>query len=606
MTTGTKEQSNKIPQRGDIALKDTWNLADIFTDNGEWEKVFAETKEQAAILVTFAGQLSDAKSLFACLELRSEISKKISALSQYAKLNLDLDSRKSQYQEMTDRATMLSAEIGAASSFVEPELLQKTDEELLKLSYQFEKTDIYDLYIQELVRSRQHIRSEEIEELLSLTMTFANGPAQIFNMLDGADIKYPSIKDEKGNEVQLTKERFAKFMDSSDRRVRKDANDNFMSAYKEHINTISSSLSTEVNKNIFYTKARNYENALHRALDGDNIPTTVYHSLLETTESKIEGLHKWVALRKKILKLDEIAAYDMMCPLFPEYDYDVPYDQAKKKVIESCEPLGSDYNKKLVHAFESRWVDVYETEGKRGGAYSWGNYSAHPYVLMNYNDTVDNMFTLTHEMGHCLHSVYSNETQPFQKAQYSIFVAEVASTLNEGLLMQHLLKEAKSKEEKLYLLNRQIYGTMGTFFNQVLYARFELMIHQLVERGAALSPDTFNKIWGELISQYYGPELVIDETTPLKWSRIPHFYMTFYVYQYATSYAASQAILKKIIDGEEGIIERYLELIKSGGKDYPIQLLKECGVDMSTPAPAEATIALFKANVDEVERLTQG
>ncbi len=605
MTTDTKEQSNKIPQRSDIPTKDKWNLADIYKDSAEWETVFAEVKDQSAILVTFAGKLSDADSLFDCMELRSEISMKISCLFQYARLNLDLDSRQSEYQEMTDRAMMLSAEVGAASSFVEPELLKMTDAELLKLSSQFKKTDIYDLYIKELIRSREHIRSEEIEELLSLTMTFASGAEQTFGMLDSADIKYPSIKDENGNDVQLTKQRFAKFMDSSDRRVRKDASDGLLSSYKDHINTISSTLSTEVNKNLFYTKARNFDNALHRALDGDNIPTTVYHSLLDTTEAQIDGMHQWTALRKKILKLDEIAPYDMMCPLFPDYDYEVPYEKAVKKVIDGCLPLGDDYNKRLIHAFDDRWVDVYETDGKRGGAYSWGNYSVHPYVLMNYNDTVDNMFTLAHELGHCLHSVYSNEVQPFQKSQYSTFVAEVASTLNEGLLMQHLLKEADSKEEKLYLLNRQIDGTMGTFFHQVMYARFELMIHQAVENGGALSPDAMSKIWGDLTKQYYGPSLTLDEMSPLKWSRIPHFYMTFYVYQYATSYAASQAILKKIIDGEDGIIERYLELIKSGGKDYPIQLLKECGVDMSTAEPVESTIALFKANVAEVERLTQ-
>ncbi len=283
MTTETKEKENKIPQRDDIATKDKWNLTDIYKNSDEWESVFTQAKEQAAILITFAGQLSAADSLFDCLELRAEISKKVSCLYQYAKLSLDLDSRQSEYQEMTDRAMMLSAEIGAASSFIEPELLKMTDEELLKLSYQFKQTDIYDLYIKELIRSRQHIRSEEIEELLSLTQTFANGPEQIFEMLDGADIKYPTIKDEEGNDVQLTKQRFAKFMDSSDPRVRRDASNEFMSVYKEHINTISSTLSTEVNKNIFYTKARNYENALHRALDGDNIPTTVYHSLLDTT-----------------------------------------------------------------------------------------------------------------------------------------------------------------------------------------------------------------------------------------------------------------------------------------------------------------------------------
>ncbi|KAA3631253.1 MAG: oligoendopeptidase F [Calditrichaeota bacterium] len=604
MTTGTKDK-NAIPKRHEIDEKYRWKLTDIYKDNGAWEADFEKIQLLMTELKTFSGNLNNADSLFDCLEARSEMSRIMSCLFQYSKLNLDLDSRNSTFKEMVDRAMMLSSESSAAASFIEPELLKMSDEELLKLSLQFKEKDRYDFYIKELIRERNHVRSEDIEEILSMTTTFASGAEQTFSMLDDADITYPTIKDEDGNDLQLTKQRYAKCMDSSVRRVRKDANEGFYKPYKEHINTIASTLSSEVSKNIFYTKARKYNNTLHRALDGNNIPVTVYKSLLDTTEKHIEALHKWTSLRKKVLKLDEIAPFDMLCPLFPDYDYEVPYDEAVNKVIECCHPLGEDYNKRLVHAFGNRWVDVYETDGKTGGAYSWGNYSVHPYVLMNYNDTVDNMFTLAHELGHCLHSVYSNETQPFAKAQYSIFVAEVASTLNEGLLQQHLLKQAKTKEEKMYLLNRHIDNTLGTFFHQVMYARFELMIHQIVEKGGALSPDTLNKIWGDLTQKYYGPSLTMDDMTPLKWSRIPHFYMTFYVYQYATSYAASQAILKKFLDGEEGIIEKYLTLLKSGGRDYPINLLKECGVDMTTADPVLATIELFDQQVAELDKLTE-
>ncbi len=285
--------------------------------------------------------------------------------------------------------------------------------------------------------------------------------------------------------------------------------------------------------------------------------------------------------------------------------FEVPYEQAVSETIEALKPLGEEYTAKLTEAFNSRWVDVYETEGKASGAYNWGNYKIHPFILMNYNNTVDNMFTLAHEMGHALHSHLSNKTQPYPKSQYSIFVAEVASTLNEGLLLRHMLKKSKDTKDKLYLLNRHLDNTLGTYFHQVMYSRFELLIHEHIEKGDALSPESLTELWSDLTKAYYGPEITIDELSTYKWSRIPHFYLTFYVYQYATSYAASQAILDKIIAGEEGIIERYLELLKSGGKDYPINLLKACGVDMTTPAPFEATLKLFAEQVDEVEKLAK-
>ncbi|UCD64746.1 MAG: oligoendopeptidase F [Candidatus Zixiibacteriota bacterium] len=595
----------KIPQRQDVEDKFKWRLSDIYESDEAWETEFTTAREIVTDARRFSGKLAEKpETLYDCLETRTELHKLVSRIYQYAQLNRDIDTRESKYQAMTDRASMLVAEANAAFSYIEPELLKLSDEELLAMSERLPKTNIYDFYIRELVRSRAHIRSEEVEELLSLSSMVAKGPDTIFSLLDDADIVYPKVKDENGNEVRLTKQRFAKFMESPDARVRREASDAFYSVYKDHLNTIGATLAAEVNKNIFYTRARRYESCLHSSLDSDNIPASVYHSLLDTTEANIGGLHKWTALRKKLLKLDKIAPYDMLCPLFPEKDYEVPYDTALAETLTALSPLGGEYQTKLREAFDSRWVDVFETRGKTSGAYSWGSYTVHPFVLMNYNSTVDNMFTLAHEMGHALHSFLANATQPLPKAQYSIFVAEVASTLNEGLLLRHLLSKAKDKAEKLYLLNRHIDNTVGTFFHQIMYARFELEIHDHVEKGQALSPEMLTGLWAELTEKYYGPTLTLDEYSRYKWSRIPHFYMTFYVYQYATSYAASQALMEKVVAGEEGIIDRFLELLKAGGKDYPIELLKTCGIDMTSPAPVEATLKLFAEQVDEVAHLT--
>lgn len=604
MSTATKSKPKGIPTRDSIEEKYKWNLKDLYSSDDVWEKDIEKVNKLIEKSKDYAGKLaSSSEIMYACFETRNELNIIIAKLFQYARLNQDMDNRVSKYQAMTERASILASNAGAAFAFVEPELLNIDESNLKKLAGQFPKTDVYDLYIQELIRSRAHIRSGEVEELLAMSATVARGAESIFTMLDDADLKYKPIIDENGNEIELTKQRVAKCLDSSDGRVRRDAFNSLYSAYKEHVNTLSASLGTSVNKDIFYTKARRFDDCLSSSLFGDNIPVSVYHSLLDATEAHLEGLNKYTAVRKRILKLDEIHTYDLMCPLFPDYDYEVPYNDAVNFTLRAVKPLGEKYCGALKTAFDSRWVDVYETQGKGSGAYNWGSYTAHPFVLMNYNDTVDNMFTLAHEMGHAMHSHLSSKALPYSKSQYSIFVAEVASTLNEGLLLLNLLDQAKDKSEKLYLLNRYIDNTWGTFFNQILYARFELTVHQEVEKGGALSPDYLNDLWRELTQKYYGPDLTMDELTPLKWSRIPHFYMTYYVYQYATSYAASQALLEKVINGEEGIIERYLELLSSGGKDYPIELLKKCGVDMSTPAPVEATIKRFAEQVDELDKL---
>ena len=604
MNVPSEQQTTSIPQRVDIKEKHKWNLTDIYRNEEEWENDYKKAQLLIEKAKEFSGKLANSPDLlYECLETRSQLSLICDDLYQYAALNRDLDNRVSKYQAMTERAAMLSSEAHAAYSFIEPELLEIDDARLKEMGNQFPKTDIYDFYLQELIRSRPHIRSAEVEKLLAQSAMIARGPDSIFTMLNDADIKYPTIINEDGKEVRLTKQRFAKFMESSDSRVRRDAHEAFYSVYEKHINTLGTILSTAINKDVFYSRARRFESCLHHALNDNNIPLSVYHSLLETTEADLTALHKWMDLRKRLLELDKIYPYDAVCPLFPEQNYEVPYEDAVEEVLQAVAPLGEKYCAIMRNGFDSHWVDVYETEGKGGGAYSWGSYSNHPFVKMNYNDTVNDMFTLAHEMGHAMHSYFSNNTQPFPKSQYSIFVAEVASTLNEGLLLQHLLKKITDKKQKLFLLNRHIDNTFGTFFHQVMFARFELSIHEIVEKGEALSSDKMNEMWVELTKKHYGPAITIDDFSKYKWSRVPHFYMTFYVYQYATSYAASQAILDKFLSGEEGIVDKYLELLSSGGSDYPINLLKKCGVDMTTPEPVKATLKLFAEQVDEVERL---
>jgi oligoendopeptidase F len=528
------------------------------------------------------------------------------SLYQYAKLSQDIDNRVSRYQAMTSQAAMVMSEAQAAFAFIEPELLQIEDERLREFGGKFPKTDEYDFYLEELIRSRKHIRSTEVEELLAQSAMMARGPDSIFTVLNDADIEYPSISDEDGNKVRLSKQRFIKFLESNDRRVRRDAHSGFMSAYKSHLNTIGAAYSTSVDKDIFFARARRYESCLHDSLDENNIPVTVYHSLIETTESNLEILHKYLAVRKKILGLDTLYPYDMYNPLFPDQNFEIEYENAMDEILNGCRPLGEKYGEILSQAFGDHWIDVYETEGKSGGAFSWGNYACHPFVMMNYNNTIRNMFTLAHEMGHAVHHYLSSQVQPFPKAQYSIFVAEVASTLNEALLQKYMLDKTDDKMMKLFLLNRHIDNTFTTFFHQVFYAHFELKAHELVENGGALSPDKACKIFEELSAKYYGPTVTIDDDTKYKWARIPHFYRTYYVFQYATSYAASQAIFSGIQEGDKKMIPAYLELLSSGGNDHPIEQLKKCGVDMTSPEPIMATLKLFSEQVDEIDRLTQG
>lgn len=593
-----------VMTREQVEQKYTWNLTDLYEDDNAWEADFARSQQIVASAYAYQGKLAESpENLYECLSLRSELHILVSRLYQFAHLSRDLDNRVSKYQQMNERAATLSAQAGAAFAFVEPEILQIDEKKLREMASKFEKTDEYDFYIDELIRSRDHVRSAEVEEVIALSSNIARGAGTIFTMLDDADMKYPPITDSDGEKIELTKQRFYKILEGSDRRLRKEANDAFYSSYADHINTIGASLSASVNRDYFFAQVRKYDSCLDGALDSENIPTSVYHKLIEATEEQIGVLHEYTKLRKRVLKLDPIMPYDMMCSLLPDQDYEVSYDDAVKQTLEATRPLGTAYGDRLQHAFASRWIDVFETQGKGSGAYSYSTFSAHPYILMNYSDTVDNMFTLAHEMGHAMHSDLANSTQPFPKARYSIFVAEVASTLNEALLLDYLLKQNPDKGQQAYLLNRAIDNCVGTYFHQVMYAHFELMIHNEIEKGGALSPEVMNDMWRDLTQKYYGPDMTVDEYSALKWSRIPHFYNAFYVYQYATSFAASQAIATRLIAGEDGLVEKYLKMLSSGGNNHPIEILKICDVDMTTPDPVNATLKLFGEQVRKLDSL---
>ena len=424
-------------------------------------------------------------------------------------------------------------------------------------------------------------------------------------MYNNADIKFPYIKNEEGEEVEVTKGRYVSFLESKDRRVREDAFKAVYSTYSKMKNTLATTLTGNIKRNKFYATVRKYPSSLAASLDNDNISTEVYDNLIETVGKNLHLLDRYLKLRKKVLKLPELHMYDLYVPIVEEFDKKIPYEEAKSMVIEGLKPLGEEYSTYLKKGLESGWIDVYENEGKTSGAYAWGSYKTHPYVLLNYQDTINDVFTLAHEMGHALHSYYTNMTQPYVYSEYKIFVAEVASTVNESLLMRYLLPRAQSKAEKAYLLNHYLEEFRGTMFRQVMFAEFEKIIHQNIEQGEALNADQLCDIYYKLNEKFFAETVCVDKDIEMEWSRIPHFYSSFYVYKYATGFSAATAIAKSILSEGQSAVDRYLKFLKSGGSNYPLELLKLAGVDLSTPKPVQDALDVFKETLDELEALLE-
>jgi len=603
-TAFAQSKSSAIPQRSDIEEKYKWKLEDIYPTTEYWEKDFTELEKLIPQISVFKGHLSESgKKLLDCLVLNDSLNYILEDLYVYANLKFDEDTRVSTSQQMADRIYALYTKLNEATSFIRPEILEIPEEKLQNFIESEKGLAIYKFYIDDLIRSKAHILSPEEERILALSGNLARGPRNIFNLLNNADIEYPSIIDENGEEVKLTKQRYAKFAESTDRRVRRDANQAYNSTYLKYLNTLGANLITQLNRDIFYARARKYNSSLEASLDDNNIPVSVYESLIDAVNNNLEPLHKYVALRKKALQYDTLFTFDLYAPLVPEAKMEIPYDSAMNMIASALAPLGEDYVEDLRMGFDSRWIDVYETEGKRSGAYSWGTYSTHPYILLNYNNTLENMFTVCHEMGHCLHRFYTNRNEPYIYGGHTIFNAEVASTTDEALLMQYLLDNVKDKAQKQYLLEYYIQGIIGTFYFQTLLAEFEKVIHEKMEAGEALSADAIRKIYRGLFEKYWGPELYIDSINDMGALRISHFYRNFYVYQYATSYAASVFISRQIYEGDKEALARYYEFLKTGTSDYPIDILKRAGVDMTTSEPVDKTLELFGNLVDQLEKL---
>ncbi|MDI9479179.1 MAG: oligoendopeptidase F [Syntrophomonadaceae bacterium] len=591
-------------KREDIPEEYRWQLEDIYQNQDEWEKDFSRVQELINHIGTYQGGVGESASgLKQVIEILNEMQCKGDNLYVYSRMRRDEDNSNAQYQTLFDRAEGLGVQANAAVAFVVPELLTMTREQVKEYEETEPELAVYAHYFDELFRQKEHILSEKEERLLAMSADLSSASNNIFTMLNNADIKFPHIRDENGQEVELTKGRYGRFMESRDRRVRQEAYEGLYSTYKGLSNTLAATLSSSVKRDIFYARARNYPSALHAALDQDNVPVDVYDQLIKSVHGHLDSMYRYMKIRKKMLQVDPLYMYDIYVPLVREFDMKVPYEEAKEITLKGLKPLGDEYLSVLRQGYERRWIDVYENQGKTSGAYSWGTYNTHPYVLMNYDDKLDDLFTLAHEMGHSLHSYYSNQTQPYVYSSYSIFVAEVASTVNESLLIDHLLKNTNDPQEKMYLLNHYLEQFRGTVFRQTMFAEFEKLTHERVEAGDALTPEALGELYRELNKKYYGPDVVMDDNICVEWARIPHFYSAFYVYKYATGFSAATAIKQSILEEGQPAIDRYLDFLKSGSYDYPINLLQKAGVDLTTPEPVEKALNYFTQLLDEFEKM---
>lgn len=591
-------------ERQDIDNKFKWNLDSLYESEDSWEKDFNKSKEITKQLMKFKGKVGESEdNLFEVLKLSDEIGRIIENLYTYAKMSLDQDTKVSKYQALSDRAESLSVDIGAKTSFIMPEIMDMGSEKVHEYIDNKDELKLYTQALNELLRQEAHTLSEKEEAIIAQMGELSSSPASIFSMLNNADIVFPKIKNEDGEETEITHGNFIPLMESRNREVRRDAFKALYSTYSSYRNTFAMALNSEVKKNIFYAKVRKYDSALESALDGNNISIDVYNNLIDVVNENLPLMHKYIDIRKKVLKLDELHMYDLYTPMIDEVDMKINYKQAKEMMVEGLKPLGEEYLDIVRTGLDSNWIDVYENKGKQSGAYSWGTYDSNPYILLNYHETLDNVFTLAHEMGHSMHSYYTHNNQPYVYGNYSIFLAEIASTTNESLLMDSLLKNVQKKEDKLFLLNHYLEQFRGTIFRQTMFAEFERDIHEEVESGGTLTADRLSEMYRELNIKYYGKSIIVDEDVDIEWARIPHFYYDFYVFQYATGFSAAVDFSRRILKQDDDTLEKYKAYLKSGSSDYPLEILKNAGIDMTTKEPIENALNLFKELLEEMESL---
>lgn len=586
-------------------VEDTWCLEDMFESDDFWEEEFGRLQRMIFQYEDFEGTLGEsADSLLEYLKFNDETNLLMERLYVYANMRYHQDMANSMYQEFAARAQKLMVEISGASAFAEPEILEITTEKINIFFNENPELETYKRYISEILRGKNHTLDKKTETILAKSRQMANAAENIFSMYNGADIKFPSITTEEGEEIEITHGNFVPLLESTDREVRKAAFEGVYETYGKMRNTLAATFAANLDQANFYAQVRNFSSAREMYLYGSNIPESVYDNLIETVHKNMDKMHKYVSLRKKILDVSELHMYDLYTPITKAPDTKYSFEAAKDIVLEGLAPMGEEYIKVLEEGFDNRWIDVYENEGKRSGAYSWGAYGIHPYVLMNYHGTLDHVFTLAHEMGHAIHSYYSDANQPYVNAGYKIFVAEVASTCNESLLIQHLLKITEDEEEKAYLINHFLEQFKGTLYRQTMFAEFEKIAHSMVQNGEGVTADRLCEIYYNLNKKYFGDDIVIDKEIELEWARIPHFYNPFYVYQYATGLSAAIALSKRIIEEGKPAVEDYMKFLKGGSSQDPIELLKIAGVDMTSAKPIETALELFGNLLDELQKMT--
>jgi oligoendopeptidase F len=592
----------KLKTRDETYSMYKWKVDKMYVNTAAFEKDFELLKSKVPNMETFSGKLGKAEDLLAFLESSVDIARLLDKLIVYAHLRGDEDTAKAEFQVLKNKIDAYGAEVSSVTAFFVPELLALPEGTVNEAINKLPELKMYEFYLLDIISQKPHTLSAEGEKLLASVSDCLNAPGNIFSMLTNADMTFPCIKDEKGNEVELTEGNYSTFIKSKDRRVRKDAFETLFKTYKGFENTLTTSLTSSVKNFIFNAKTRNYTSALESSLKPNNIPLEVYSNVVDTINNNLSSLHKYVSLKKKLLGLSEMHMYDLYVPVVDAGEDHIEYADAVKIVLEGIKPLGKEYLDIFKEGISEGWVDVFENKGKRSGAYSWGCFDSMPYVLLNYNYQLNDVSTLAHEMGHSIHSYYSRKNQPYIYSGYELFCAEVASITNECLLINYLIKNEKDKKKRLFLINQQLEGIRTTVFRQCMFAEFEKITHESIEQGNPLSPEALCEIYHNLNVKYFGPEMVVDEGIDMEWSRIPHFYNDFYVYQYTTGFAAANSFSKMIVEEGDSAVERYKGFLKSGGSDYPINILKKAGVDMSTPKPLEDTIRRFDELLEMLEK----
>jgi oligoendopeptidase F len=602
---GQESKTKKLPARSEIPVEDTWKLEDIYASDDVWDKEFQGVKELIPGIVEFNGKLGEnADTLYEALSLQDQMMERIGKLYSYAHMRYDQDTTNSFYQGLDDRIKALYSQVGSALAYIVPEILSIDEQKIKGFLEEKPELKLYEHALEEINLQRPHVLSAEQEALLAEAGEVLNSSSTTFGVLNNADIEFPSIKNENGEEVEITHGRYIRFLESEDRRVREEAFKAVYGTYGKFQNTFASTLGGTVKKDNFSARVRKYESARHAALSANNIPESVYENLVETIHEYLPLLHRYIKLRKEVLGVDELHMYDLYTPLVKNVKMEISYNEAKDLILKGLAPLGEEYLNVLREGFGNRWVDVHENKGKRSGAYSSGSYGTNPYILMNWQDNVNNLFTLVHEFGHSVHSYYTRKKQPYPYGNYSIFVAEVASTCNEALLNEYLIKTTEDEQKRLYLLNHYLEGFRGTVFRQTMFAEFEHLIHQKSQNNEPLTPDLLTKEYYELNKKYFGEDnMVIDEEIGLEWSRIPHFYYNYYVYQYATGFSAATALSKQILEEGEPAVKRYIDFLSAGSSDYPIEVLKKAGVDMTSKQPIADACKVFEEKLNEMEQL---